>query len=331
MSDKKDFWMVRAGEGAYLYDEFEKNNLVAIGWNGLGDLTKVSSPEKLKQLVSEIYSDARPGYIIASAGQVIRFKFEFKKGDNVLTYNPQERVYLVGEIIGDYEYSPGILEYSNIRKVKWIGKIGRDKLSTATKNTLGAISTLFKLSDEASHEISSLLKGKAEPAEDHEKEVTDLDIIREDMLSKAHEFIKDRIIALDWEQMQNVVAGLLRGMGYKTTVSAKGADRGRDILASPDGLGLEEPRIVVEVKHRSGQTGAQEIRSFTGGLRQGNKGLYVSTGGFTREARYEADRSTIPVTLIDMDSLVNLLVQYYDNLDVDTKLLVPLIKIFWPA
>jgi hypothetical protein len=39
-------------------------------------------------------------------------------------------------------------------------------------------------------------------------------------------------------------------MGYKTRVSPPGADRGVDIFASPDGLGLEEPRIFVEVKHR---------------------------------------------------------------------------------
>ena len=151
------------------------------------------------------------------------------------------------------------------------------------------------------------------------------------MISKAHEFIKDKIVALNWDQMQDIVAGLLRAMGYKTKVSLKGPDRGRDIIASPDGLGLEDPRIIVEVKHRSGQMGAQDVRSFTGGLRQGSKGLYVSTGGFSKEAKYEAERSTIPVTLVDMDSFVDLLVQYYDNLDVDTKMLVPLVKIYWPT
>lgn len=49
-------------------------------------------------------------------------------------------------------------------------------------------------------------------------------------------------------------------------VSEEGPDRGRDIAASPDGLGLKDPRIIVEVKHREGKTGSQAIRSFTGGL-----------------------------------------------------------------
>ncbi|MCK4575694.1 restriction endonuclease, partial [candidate division WOR-3 bacterium] len=117
----------------------------------------------------------------------------------------------------------------------------------------------------------------------------------------------------------------------KTRKSAKGADRGVDIVASPDGLGLEQPRIRAEVKHREGSIGASDLRSFIGGLRPSDRGLFVSTGGFSKEARYEAERSTIPVSLIDIDELTNLLIENYDNLDNDTKALVPLVKLYWPA
>ena len=54
----------------------------------------------------------------------------------------------------------------------------------------------------------------------------------EDVENKALEFIKDRVSQLDWEQMQELVAGILRAMGYKTRVSAVGPDRGKDIVAS---------------------------------------------------------------------------------------------------
>jgi restriction system protein len=47
--------------------------------------------------------------------------------------------------------------------------------------------------------------------------------------------------------MQQLVAGILRAMGYKTQISPPGVDRGKDIVASPDGFGFEHPRIVVEV------------------------------------------------------------------------------------
>jgi restriction system protein len=119
-------------------------------------------------------------------------------------------------------------------------------------------------------------------------------------------------------------------MGYKTRISPVGPDRGKDVVASPDGLGLTEPRIVVEVKHRSGRIGPKDVKSFIQGIRSGQKGLYVSTGGFTREAELEAERSAVPLTLVDLESLVELTIQYYDKFDPDSRVLLPLTKIYWP-
>jgi restriction system protein len=147
----------------------------------------------------------------------------------------------------------------------------------------------------------------------------------------AHELIKDILIALDWEQMQDLVAGILRAMDFKTKVSPRGADRGRDIVASPDGLGLRDPRIVAEVKHRKGAMGAPEVRNFAAGLRGSDRGMFVSTGGFTKEARYEADRAQVPVTLLDLDEVAKLLIEHYDRVDQRTTALVPLTPIYWPT
>jgi len=114
--------------------------------------------------------------------------------------------------------------------------------------------------------------------------------------------------------MQALVAGILRAMGYKTKISQECGDRGKDVIASPDGLGLTQPRIFVEVKHRKGQMGAPEVRKFIGGRNpQNDRCLFVSTGGFTTEAKYEAERSIAHLTLIDSDDLVELLVEYYEK------------------
>jgi len=121
-------------------------------------------------------------------------------------------------------------------------------------------------------------------------------------------------------------------MKYKTRVSPQGADRGKDIIASPDGLGFEQPRIVVEVKHRPNrQMGSHEIRSFLGGRHKDDRGLYVSTGGFSKDAKYEADRASIPLTLMDIDDLVEVVVEYYEELDLNTRSLLPLTRIYWPS
>ena len=324
---KKSMWMVRAGEAGYLFQDFKEHKVIAIGWNEVGNLTKLSNHTEIKERVKKAYPEEKEGSIAMSASQVSKFRFDFQIGDFTITYNTQERKYLVGEIIGKYEYNNKPIEYPNIRKVKWLGEIERDKLTTPTKNTLGAISTIFELNEEAKNEIINLLEGK-EVSEPSPGETEDQ--IKEDMIQRAHEFIKDKVSKIDWSDMQRLVAGILRSMGYKTRISPAGPDRGRDIEASPDGLGLVDPRIVVQVKHRKGQMKRGEITSFSGGLRPGHKGIYVSTGGFSKDAKYEAERSNIPLTLIDIDGLVKLIVQYYDSFDAETKTLIPLTKIYWP-
>ncbi|HEV3137945.1 MAG TPA: restriction endonuclease, partial [Pirellulales bacterium] len=99
-----------------------------------------------------------------------------------------------------------------------------------------------------------------------------------------------------------------------------------------DGLGFQEPRIKVEVKHRPRTAiGAPDIRSFLGGLREGDRGLYVSTGGFTKDAGYEAERSTIPVTLLDLDDFVVSVVTHYETFDIEGRALLSLVRVYWPV
>ncbi len=65
-------------------------------------------------------------------------------GDKVVTYDPSRRIYHVGEILSQPKYDESILEeLPRVRDVKWLGEVPRDIISTTTKNTLGAISTLF--------------------------------------------------------------------------------------------------------------------------------------------------------------------------------------------
>lgn len=330
---EKKMWMVRAGRGAQFAEDFEQKKMVAIGWSQIGqDLTKIKNKNEIMALATKAYPDEKKGTIASSVGQIFRFCTEFQVGDRIISYNNERRIYLVGTITSEPKYKKNIFEgLDHFRDVKWDGSILRDKLSAQTKNSIGSISTLFLISKDAQNEIEALLNGieiEVKPQED----ITEIEDIKQDMLEKSKEFIKDKLLALDWEDMQELVAGLLRALGYKTNVSSKGPDRGKDIVASPDGLGLDSPRIFVEVKHREKtKIDAPMIRSFTGGRRQNDSLLYISTGGFSKEAYYEAERSNIPLTLLNADNLVELIIQNYEKLDNDTRAMMPLIKLYWPA
>lgn len=334
----KCMWMVRAGEAGFRFDDFKVGSRVSIGWLEMGNMNGLKTREDFTAVVLKNYPAIKKGQIGSYAGQAYRFVREMRVGDAVVTYGPSERVYLVGTISGEYEYDLTISpDQPNIRRVNWRGQVSRDALSVSARNSLGAISTLFQIPDEVAHEIESKLAqgGGVTPSTSApvvesvvEEQVDDL---YKDIQSKGFEFIKDRVNALDWDEMQELVAGLLRAMGYKTRVSPSGSDRGKDIVASPDGLGFEDPRIVVEVKHRNAAMGSQEIRSFLGGRHETDKGLYVSTGGFTKDARYEAERGRIPITLMDLDDLVKALLEHYEKMDVEMQRLIPLRKVYWPA
>lgn len=56
----------------------------------------------------------------------------------------------------------------------------------------------------------------------------------------------------------------------------------------------------------------------------------MSTGGFTKDASYEADRAAIPLTLIDMPRLRDLLLSHHESLDQETRQLGPLTRLYWP-
>lgn len=320
--------MVRAGEGGYYVNKFRETKTVGIGWNEVGDLSSVQQDD-VRARVNDVWQGYSNNRLGAYTGQLVRFRFEFSIGDHIVTYDPSERKYLLGAITSDYEFSKDKdSPYRHVRNVDWMADIQRDLLSVKTKNQLGAAQTIIEIGHDQRSDILNIYRGESPGVK--ENIVEELVDLGKDVEEQASEFIKDRLSKLDSTQMEELVAGLLRGMGYKTRVSPHGPDQGRDIEASPDGLGYTNPRIIVEVKHRKGRTKAPDVRQLSGILNTDDRGLYVSTGGFSREAHYEAKRSNVPLVLVDFDRLVSLIIQYYEDFDSEARSLLPLRRIYWP-
>lgn len=332
----RPMWKVNAGRRSVLAGEFLKRNVVAIGWREAGDYSRARARSEVLQRVVAAYPDHTDQQNHVSAGQIWRFLHDVSVGDAVLTYDPATRLYHVGEISGEPRYAPEEIEVLPVqRAVRWTETVSRDALSHAAKGRLGAILTLFKVAPETADEIILLASGGAKAAAAPDDSEDPVPLAAADpfleLEDQAIERIKDRLLGLDWEEMQELVAALLRALGYRTIVSPAGADRGKDIIASRDGFGFERPRIVVEVKHRKGAMGAQEIRSFLGGRHVDDRGLYVSTGGFTKDALYEAERASTVTHLMTLDGLAEALIDQYDLLDERGRRLLPLRRIYWPA
>jgi restriction system protein len=327
--------MVRAGRHGVLFDQFEEGKFVSVGWRSAGPSCEISDKERLWDSLREAYSDLPDQSVSMAVGQLYRFAREMNIGDRVVTYDPGSRNYLCGLIAGPCEDFPDAdQEETNYRrKVNWSHSKSRDDLNEPSRNTLGAISTIFLISQQVSDQLWSM--ASSTPHASLEQTVREtaspLELPFEQAFDFAVEKIKDKVVRLNWSQMQDLVAGVLRATGYSTTVSPAGPDRGRDITASPDGFGFQNPRIVVEVKHRPRERmSASDVRSFLGGRKPHECGLYVSTGGFTRDAYYEAERAPIPMTLMDFEALVKAVLDNYSKFDEPTKQLLRLAPIYWP-
>lgn len=324
-------WIVRS-VGGELIPLFKDNGIVSISWCTNTDFSSCKDKSCIKQKLEECYPDSSKS-IPAWNGFLDNFLNVMKQGDYVLTYDSSLRTYYLGEIQGDYSYRPDLSkEFPHTRKVGWIEKtISRDLISNSTKNSLGSPQTLFRITNEQKDEVLKLFKKEDGTKITEESIEIENKEFSQTLIENARESLKDAINQLSPDDMEELVKEVLNAMGYIARRSKKGADRGVDVFASKDGLGLEDPRIFVEVKHRTGQMHSEDIRKFMGGRQSSDKCLYVSTGGFTKDAKYEAERSSIPLTLIDIDELASIISLHYDNFSAEGKSLLPLKKVYIPV
>lgn len=108
---EKKYWKISPGEYAYLKDEFISKEIVALGANDVGDISKLSDDEII-QKVKEIYGEKARFY-----SQLIEFLNKFIVGDKVLLYG-KSSILAIGEIDSEYKYDKQE-RYHHTRKVKW--------------------------------------------------------------------------------------------------------------------------------------------------------------------------------------------------------------------
>lgn len=324
-------WVVRAGINNEIAGDVEKKSAVAIGWSAMGDLSDLKTRDDFKKRHRSKYKEDIEAQIGVGAGQVYRFVREINKNDFVITPIAVSRELLIGEVIGDYTFDPQVVSptYPNVRKVKWLNKVSRYDLSVPFRNAVGGIMTVFNLSSFLD-EVSALAAGEPPPQPPDEEGPP----FHEDVRKKADEMILDILDKIGAYDFQDLAAGVLQAMGFRTKVSPPGPDGGVDIRAFPDAFGFESPRIKVQVKHRKGQAGQQELQQFAGTLGSSAtysyNGLFLSTGGFTKQALREAQKHP-HITLIDRDGFVSLLLEHYEKLEPRYQAMVPLRKVYIPV
>jgi len=163
MNINKNNWGIHAGSKGEAIDLFLNYNLIAVGWERLGDVQGLETREEIKELFIKYYGSGyhyRNKYTIGhAAGTLYRFIYEMKIKDTVIFYSLKDKKYNFAEVIGDYMYQPSIdSKYPNQRQIRLLNRIPRKEITLCIQNSMNAGVALFKL-DRCEKEILKFLTG----------------------------------------------------------------------------------------------------------------------------------------------------------------------------
>lgn len=120
------------------------------------------------------------------------------------------------------------------------------------------------------------------------------------------------LLELPPDSFERLARRLLREAGFvSATVTGKSGDGGIDGIGVYR-LSLVSFPVFFQCKRYKGSVGAGAVRDFRGAMSgRGDKGLLITTGSFTADAKQEATRDGAPpVDLIDGERLCDLLREY---------------------
>jgi restriction system protein len=126
----------------------------------------------------------------------------------------------------------------------------------------------------------------------------------------------DRVKSNSPEFFERLVVELMVAMGYGGSIEDAGqaighsGDEGVDGIIKEDRLGLDV--IYVQAKKWEGTVGRPEIQRFVGALhgKRAKKGVFITTGRFSDEARSYVETIDPKVILIDYKALANYMIDF---------------------
>ncbi|MGQ0767329.1 MAG: hypothetical protein ACT4OZ_16900 [Gemmatimonadota bacterium] len=91
-------WGIHAGKSGVAHSLFLKTNVVALGWDEIGDLRAVANSREAFKAVAAAYPLKKAGAIPNNAGQLFRFVHELEIGDLVAYPSKAERLIHIGRV-----------------------------------------------------------------------------------------------------------------------------------------------------------------------------------------------------------------------------------------
>ena len=328
-------WVVRAGRHGEREEYALENNVVIVGWGELPDLGAIELREGLTALMQQTYPDQGRRTLGSWGGQIWAFINQIAVGDIVaLPLKSQKGLIAFGRVTGPYRHVPDApADARHQRPVEWLATdILRSRIDNDILLSFSVKKTVFEVRrNHAEARISEML-GVGGPPQPRNIGPTDgLDQEDQDAADDLSTAATDQIIKFIGRKFRRhdlarLVAGVLRAQGYEARVSSPGPDGGVDIVAGRGSMGLDPPRLCVQVKSGDDRVGVNVLRELRGVMEnyQAEQGLIVAWSGFTRAADQEARQLYFVIRLWNQTNLVEAVQEAYDRLDDQLQAELPL-------
>src|SRR5690625_220785 len=141
-----NYWIISPGQNSRLWDQFQEENIIAIGWDYLGDVNKYESKEAVERKIAEQRADGiRP---TNDTKAVWDFYRGIQIGDVIYVKEGIQKILARGVVTGDYYYNEKVSEYKHRRNVDWL-QVGKWELhQTTAQKTLTCLNSYPNLIQE---------------------------------------------------------------------------------------------------------------------------------------------------------------------------------------
>ncbi|MFD0921799.1 restriction endonuclease [Saccharopolyspora rosea] len=295
--------------------------------------------------VAAIHPAAPDGKLKNLAAQLWALRGRMDVGDLVVMPLKSGPQIAIGRITGEYTYreEEADLERRHVRPVQWlIDDVPRTAIGQDLLHSLGAFTTICEVSrNDAAWRLDRIRTTKRDPGarpparqaptSQNGEGTGDADTEPIDIERYARDQIASRVIEVfSGHRLAELVAAVLTAEGFTCEVSPKGPDQGIDIVAGRGLLGLDPPRLLVQVKSEATAVGDPVVQQLEGVVsRQGaDQGLLVAWGGITREARQMVNTRRFAVKVWNSEDVLTGVFRNYSRLPAAIREELPLKQVW---
>jgi restriction system protein len=339
-------YLARAGgsgeDEAYALD----HDCAIISFDRVPSLEGAKDYDDVLRIFKAASPDSKPRAAGNYAGQLWAFAIAMKKGDLVVLPRKVTSQVALGRVTGPYQYAEIAGRHRHTRPVEWVRPdVARSVFAQDLLHSFGAFMTVCNITrNDAPKRIAAVLSGQpdpgyvspAGPAARLGSPVTGgTAIIDEDASLDLGQAAHDQIVAhiqsrFREHALARLVNAVLSAEGWVTKLSPPGPDGGVDILAGRGSLGLDAPRLCVQVKSQATPADVTVYRTLQGSMHtfKAEQGLLVCWGGFNKAVAAESRQGHFSVRLWESRDLVEAIYRNYERLPAEIQAELPL-KLVW--